>query len=206
MKKQVYLQKKEWNTYCSILHIQVPFNKKYLFLAVSDKIFDIAESIYGRQGDNHLTNLDIGILIGKYEVIYFSTISMTEVITKAISNAEMFMGHGKYDSAVDRVHTAFQGYLRKVLENRGIRYEESDTLNQIYNKLHTDICSKIGNTSISDLLRTSMRSASGMITSINDLRNKYSLVHPNDELLKDREALLIIKLVKHLSEYINNTV
>ena len=196
--------RREWNTYCSILHIQVPIDKQNIFNSESDNILDMAESIYGRQGDNYLTDINIGILIEHYEIIDFSTISLTEVISKAIADAELLMSQGKYDSAFDRVHTAFHGYLRKVLENRGVSYEESDTLSQLYNRLHTDISSRFGSVPISELIKTTMRSASGVITSINDLRNRHSLAHPNDDLLKESEAIFVIKLIKDLSDYINN--
>lgn len=71
---------------------------------------------------------------------------MTEVIGKAISDAELLMGEGKYDSAFDRVHTAFHGYLRKLLDNNSVDYEESDTLSQLYTKLHTELSSNIDST------------------------------------------------------------
>ena len=62
-------------------------------------------------------------------LIDFSEISLTQVISKAVNDAELLMQQGKYDSAFDRVHTAFHGYLRKILNNRNVQYEESDTLN-----------------------------------------------------------------------------
>lgn len=198
--------RREWDTYCSILHIQAPIDKQDSFVKEKDKILDIAESIYGRQGDNYLTNIDIGILIEHYEVIDFSSISLTEVIAKAIADAELLMSQGKYDSAFDRVHTAFHGYLRKVLENRNVLYEESDTLSQLYNKLHVDISANIGSTPIAELMKTSLRSASGIVASINDMRNRHSLSHPNEVLLHNREAEFTIRLIKDLSDYINRVV
>lgn len=196
----------EWDTYCSILHIQVPIDKQECFNKEKKKIFEVAESMYGRQGDNLLTNIDIGILVEHYEVIDFSIISLTEVIEKALSDAELFMSQGKYDSAFDRVHTAFHGYLRKLLDNKQVAYEESDTLSQLYTKLHSKISSDIGETAISDLIRTSLRSASGIISSMNDLRNRHSLSHPNDVLLDKREAELVISLVKVISDYLTLVV
>lgn len=166
----------------------------------------MAERIYGRQGDNYLTNIDIGILIEHYEIIDFSSISLTEVIAKAISDAELLMEQGKYDSAFDRVHTAFHGYLRKVLENKQVAYEESDTLSQLYSKLHMEFSANIGSTEIAELIKKSLRSASGIISAINEMRNRHSLVHPNDDLLQKREAELAIKLIKDLSDYINKIV
>ena len=98
------------------------------------------------------------------------------------------------------VFTAFHGYLRKVLDNRNVSYEESDTLNQLYNKLHSDICNKITPGPMVDLIKTTLRSGSGIISSMNDMRNRHSLSHPNSELISNREAnLCLIQLVKAIS-------
>lgn len=196
----------DWNTYCTILHIQAPIEKQKIFNSKKDDIFQIAKKIYGRQGDNLLTSVDIGILVEHYELIDFSTISLTEVIGKAISDAELLMGEGKYDSAFDRIHTAFHGYLRKLLDNKGVAYVESDTLSQLYTKLHTELCSNIGSTEIAELVKRSLRSASGVIAAINEMRNKHSLSHPNNDLLQKREAEFAIRLIKDLSDYINKVI
>lgn len=198
--------RREWNTYCSILHIQAPVEKQNDFLHEQDKILDVAESIYGRQGDNYLTDIDIGILVQHYENINFSNISLTAVISKAISDAELFMQQGKYDSAFDRIHTAFHGYLRKVLDNKGVSYEESDTLSQLYTKLHDKIESEISSPDIAELVKKTIRSSSGSIAAINEMRNKHSLVHPNTSILDKREALFAIKIVKDVTDYINEVI
>lgn len=196
----------DWNTYCTILHIQAPIEKQDIFASQNNNILQIAKKIYGRQGDNLLTSVDIGILVEHYKVIDFTSISLTEVIEKAIADAELMMGQGKYDSAFDRVHTAFHGYLRKVLDNKGVTYEESDTLSQLYTKLHTELSSQIGSTEIAELVKKSLRSASGVIAAINEMRNRHSLSHPNDDLLQKREAEFAIKLIKDLSDYINSII
>lgn len=198
--------RREWDTYCSILHIQVPLDKQDSFNTKKDEIFEIAESIYGKQGNNYLTSIDIGILIEHYEVIDFSSLSLTAVISKAISDAELLMAQGRYDSAFDRIHTAFHGYMRKVLDNRSIAYDESDTLSQLYTKLHTDISSRMAPSPIADLLRTTLRSASGIVAAFNDMRNRHSLAHPNNDLLSVREAKLAINLIRIVSDYINSIV
>ena len=112
----------EWNTYCSILHIQVPLDTRDTFVANSKLVLDVAQQLFGRQADQYLTDIDIGILVEHYEIIDFSEISLTQVISKAINDAELLMQQGKYDSAFDRIHTAFHGYLRKVLDNRNVSY------------------------------------------------------------------------------------
>ena len=122
-----------------------------------------------------------------------------------IDDAEAFMKEGKYTSAFDRVHTAFHGYLRKKLDDLGETYEESDTLNQLYNKLHTYISNNMSG-DIATLIKTTLRSASGIISSTNDLRNRHSLSHPNIDLISNREAKLCITIIKTLSDYIEQVI
>lgn len=81
----------------------------------------------------------------------------------------------------------------------------SITLNQLYNKLHTYVSSNIA-ADQSSIIKTALRSASGIISSINDLRNRHSLAHPNGSIINSREAKLCIKLVKDLTDYIEQVV
>ena len=193
--------RQEWDTYCAILHIQVPVENYELIKKAEKGLLSIAKKIFGKQGDHYLTDIETGIIVTSHEVIDFSGISVTDVVTKAIEDAELFMRDGKFDSAFDRVHTAFHGYLRKKLDDLGESYEESDTLNQLYNKLHTYVSSNIA-ADQSSIIKTALRSASGIISSINDLRNRHSLAHPNGSIINSREAKLCIKLVKDLTDYI----
>ena len=84
-------------------------------------------------------------------------------------------------------------------------YVESDTLNQLYNKLHTYVGTHIA-TDQSGVIKTTLRSASGIISSINDLRNRNSLPHPNNSIITSREAELCISLVKDLTDYIEKVI
>lgn len=76
-----------------------------------DKILSAAEKDFGRQGDHFLTDIETGFIVVSHEVADFAGISVTDAIFKAIDDTEVFMSEGKYDSAFDRVHTAFHGYL-----------------------------------------------------------------------------------------------
>ena len=197
--------RREWNTYCAVLHIQVPVENYELIKKSERRLLSVAEKIFGTQDDHYLTDIETGIIITSHEVIDFSGISVTDVVAKAIEDAEIFMRDGKYDSAFDRVHTAFHGYLRKKLDDLNETYEESDTLNQLYNKLHTYVGAHIA-IDQSGIIKTTLRSASGIVSAINDLRNKNSLAHPNGSIITSREAELCIKIVKDLTDYIEKVV
>jgi HEPN domain-containing protein len=195
----------EWNTYCAILHIQVPVDDYEFTESHKDELLSLGDKIFGRQDDYLLTDISIGILIEESEVIDLSHISKTDIIKKALEDANQFMKEGKYASAIDRVHTAFHGYLRKCLDEKNVSYEESDTLAQLYSKLHNYIAQNIvGDTE--GLIKTTLRSASGIVSAINDIRNKYSLVHPNQSLISDREAKLCIQLIRDVTSYIDEVI
>lgn len=196
--------RREWDTYCTILHIQAPIDRQDLLESQKHIIQSVAEKLYGRQGDNYLTAVEIGILVEHYESVDLSVIAVTKIISQAISDAELFMKEGKYNSAFDRVHTAFHGYLRKTLYDMNVLYEESETLSQLYNKLHAKIITHISSPHIAGLVKTLIRSASGIISSVNDIRNKHSLAHPNEEIIAEREALLAIRIIGDLSDYIDS--
>lgn len=196
----------EWNTYQTILDIKVPFNKYELFESEKNRILAVAKKIYGKQDDNILTHIEIGLLLENSEIADLSTLKKTETIEKAIDDAELLMSQGKYDSAIDRVHTAFHGYLRNILAGLEVQYFESDTLSQLYSKLHSNLPDSFESEDISQLVKTSARGATGIVSSINDFRNKHSLAHPNESLISKREAEFVIKLIESLSKYINEIV
>lgn len=130
--------------------------------------------------------------------------SQSDTIQKAIEDATLFMREGKYDSAVDRVHTAFHGYLRQLLINYCVAFAKDDGLPALYNKLHEYYGSSIQPQEVAVRIKTTVRSAIGVVNSINELRNNNTVAHPNGELIQKREAQLVIRLVNAIVDYIED--
>ncbi|HBT4455805.1 TPA: hypothetical protein MB021_002313, partial [Enterococcus faecium] len=107
--------KKGWNTLCTYLKIRVPFDDLDFFESHKDLITQTASSIYDKQGDNVLVDTILVPLPENYEVINFSQLKISDVVSQAIEDAESFMSNGEYQRAFDRVHTAFHGYLIEIL-------------------------------------------------------------------------------------------
>lgn len=55
--------RREWDTYCAILHIQVPVENYELIKNSESKLLSVAEKIFGKQGDHYLTDVETGIII-----------------------------------------------------------------------------------------------------------------------------------------------
>jgi hypothetical protein len=192
----------KWDTFSTILHIQVPFNKEDIFKKAKEELLQAARRIYRKEG-YILIDLEIDFLLEENEIINFSGIANIDVIKNAISDAELFMNEGRYDSAFDRIHTAFHGFLRNKLDNLGVNYVESDTLVQLYTKLHSTLATKINSPDVAELIKTAIRSGVGIISAINDIRNRHSLAHPNNTIIDKREAELTLQMIKVITDYIN---
>lgn len=126
----------------------------------------------------------------------------TSTIKASLSDADSFMNAGRFDSALDRIHTAFHGYLRKLLTDYEVPYVESDSIPQLYAKLHSFYGTRIQPPKVGDLVKTAMRSAAGIISVLNDARNRHTVSHPNTELIQQREAKLVIQMIKLMVDYI----
>ena len=141
----------------------------------------------------------------EFDVVNFNRIaSQSGSIHKAIEDAHMFISEEKYESAVDRVHTALHGYLRLLLCQHGISYNEDDSLPALYSKLHGCYVCNIQPSEVGERIKNILRSGSGMINTVNELRNNNTLAHPNNQLIQKREALLVIRLVNAIINYIED--
>lgn len=125
-------------------------------------------------------------------------------IQKAVEDAEVFIREGRFDSAVDRVHTAFHGYLRQLLIVHGVAYGTDDGLPALFAKLHGFYGGSIQPADVADRVKSILRSAGGMINSVNELRNNNTIAHPNGQLIQAREAQLVIRLVNAIVDYIED--
>lgn len=125
-------------------------------------------------------------------------------IQKAVEDAEVFIREGRYDSALDRVHTAFHGYLRQVLTGHSIAYGADDGLPALFAKLHGFYGSSIQPADVAERVKNILRSAGGMINAVNELRNNNTIAHPNGQLIQKREAQLVIRMVHAVVDYVED--
>ena len=138
------------------------------------------------------------------EVNFSRIATRSGTVHKAIEDAYIFIREGKYDSAVDRVHTAFHGYLRQMLTEHGASFGPDDSLPALYSKLHTFYEGNMQPVDVGERVKTILRSAGGMINAVNELRNNNTVAHPNGQLIQEREAQLVIRLINAVVDYIED--
>lgn len=136
--------------------------------------------------------------------VFAQIANRSAVIKKATDDATLFLRNGEYASAVDRIHTAFHGYLRQLLTEHQVAFVRDDSISALYNKLHDYYGNCIQPPDVATKIKTIMRSGAGIIHSVNELRNNNTIAHPNGPLIQEREARLVIGLLDVIVDYIED--
>jgi hypothetical protein len=127
----------------------------------------------------------------------------SDAIERALADAEQLIHSRGAVSGVDRVHTAFHGYLRAVCVKLNITVPDDAGITQLF-KLVRDNHSALaaGGPRADDIDRIA-RAMATILDSLNPLRNRASVAHPNDTVLGEPEAMLVINTIRTLLHYLN---
>jgi len=136
------------------------------------------------------------------ESITPSLAAPSEVVRRALVDAETLLRTSGATSAVDRVHTAMHGYLRSVCAEQGIEVTGDQTINRLLKALKAEhpAFADVGARG-QDTARV-LQGLATAIDALNPLRNHASVAHPNETLLDEPEARLVCNAVGTILNYI----
>jgi hypothetical protein len=127
----------------------------------------------------------------------------SQVVERAISDAETLITSEGATSGVDRLHTVLHGYLKAVCEQAGITFDVDATMNRLFRLIRDQ------HPAFSDLgpraqdITMVMRSMASIMDAMNPIRNNASVAHPNKDLLDAPEAMLVINAARTLLHYLD---
>jgi hypothetical protein len=128
------------------------------------------------------------------------------VVEQAIKDIEILVQSGQPISCVDRIHTALHGYLRVICGTANIAYQKDDSMARLFKLLRQQ------HPAFGDLgPRTNeigrvLNSFANILDALNPVRDHASEAHPNENLLGENEALLIVNVGRTLLHYIDAKV
>ncbi len=128
----------------------------------------------------------------------------SEVVLRALTDAENLIQTSGPTSAVDRVHTVLHGYLQAVCDGEGIVYRRDDSMVVLFKKLRS------GHPRLADLgprgqdVEKVLKSCANILDAFLPVRNQASVAHPNQELLDEPEARLVINVGRSLLHYLDS--
>jgi hypothetical protein len=127
----------------------------------------------------------------------------SDVVQRAIRDAETLIAANGATSGVDRVHTTLHGYLKVVLDDAAIPYGSDPSLTDLFKLMrerHPKFRSRGPRSADIDQI---VKTMAAIIAVLNPVRNRASVAHPNDELLDEPEAMLVINAVQTILHYID---
>ena len=127
----------------------------------------------------------------------------SDVVEHALADAEHLIQSRGAVSGIDRAHTAFQAYLQAVCKCRSILAPEDASLIQLFKLIREQhpAFQDMGPRA-QDIVRI-VRAVASILDALNPLRNRASLAHPNEELLDEPEAILVINSIRTLLRYLD---
>lgn len=128
-----------------------------------------------------------------------------ENVLESLEDAKSLIENRKAVSAVDRVHTAFHGYLREICKAQEIIFEQKDDLVVLIKKIfaeHPNLKISVKSHEIQNIVQN----LASIATSLNPVRNQGSRAHPNEKVLEEAEAVLVINTVRTVLTYLDSKI
>ncbi len=126
----------------------------------------------------------------------------SEVVFEALKDAEALLKTRGPKSAVDRAHTALHGYLKRLCSDRGAAIPADPSLTALFKIVREkfpEFSATLPHGAEARRLFGAMASA---LDSLNTIRNRGTLAHPNELLLEAPEAMLYVNLSRAVLAYV----
>ena len=127
----------------------------------------------------------------------------SEIVERALNDAEQLISGSGAVSGIDRLHTALHGYVKQACNEAGILPPEKDPdLTRLFKQLrerHPRFQAKGTREEDIGVLQNALAS---IVSVLNPIRNRASVAHPNDLLLNAPEAYLVVNCVRTLLHYL----
>ena len=130
----------------------------------------------------------------------------SEVVERALLDAQELVRATGATSGVDRIHTALHGYMREVCGGASLATVEDASLTELFKQVREahPAFRDLGPRS-EDIARV-LRALATILDSFSPLRNKASVAHPNAVLLPEPEAMLVINAARSILHYVDEKV
>jgi hypothetical protein len=147
--------------------------------------------------------VDLALDTGPPPVASPSLAITSDAVERALADAEQLLQSRGAPSSVDRIHTAFHGYLRAIATKAGLSVPPDAGATQLFKAIRAEHPAlRAAGPRASDIDRI-IFSMAAIIDALDPLRNRASGAHPNESVLGSAEAMLVVNTIKSLLHYLN---
>jgi hypothetical protein len=148
--------------------------------------------------------VDVDQRDGGPEAVSTPSLKITsEVVERALNDTEALIRSDGAVSGLDRLHTVFHGYLKAVCKDAELDFVDDPSITDLFKLIRKNHPkTPVAAPRVKDVDRI-LGAMAAIVDAFNTVRNRASVAHPNDELLDEPEAMLVINAIRTLLHYMN---
>lgn len=127
----------------------------------------------------------------------------SEAVNRAIADAAVLIRERGATSGVDRVHTTLHGYLAAVAREHQINAGTDPSTTELIKILRQQLPALQDTGPRAQDVSSILRAIGSILGSLDPIRNRASGAHPNEQVLAEAEALLVIDAARTVLNYLN---
>lgn len=124
------------------------------------------------------------------------------LVERALADAETLLKTTDATSALDRAHTALHGYVRATAEKLGKEVADDANLTTLFKVIKQEHPAFQQTPHSVEAARV-VNGFASILDAFNTARNRGSVAHPNEELLPEAEAMLMINASRTILHYLD---
>jgi hypothetical protein len=161
----------------------------------------IAEAL--EEGGNPIRFIAVSMVDDNADAVSTPTLEITSaVVERALLDFETLTKSNGAVSGIDRVHTALHGYLIAVCKDAGITPNDGADITALFSLVRQQHPKFQANPTDTESQKM-LRGLAQLVDAMNPVRNHSSLVHPNEKLLEEPEAMFVANAVRSMLHYLN---
>lgn len=149
--------------------------------------------------------IELGYQAGHVPAV-LPTVSASEVVRRALADADNLLATSGAPSTIDRLHTALHGYLKSVCVDSAITLPEGATLTQAYKALRAQHSALQSLGEHDGEIGRILGSFASVLDALNTLRNHGSVAHPNENIVELAEGALVVNAVRTIFHYLSQKI
>jgi hypothetical protein len=175
---------------------------QHIYRPIANATTDLLPNVYIRFIAVRLNTNDLP------NAVELPSLSITSsTVERALEDADKLIASGQgATSAIDRVHTAFHGYLNVLCRDAAIAIDPAEKMTSVFKKLREQHPKLSYHGPRSNEVELVFRGAATIVDAVNTLRNNASVAHPNEAVMPQAEAMFLINLIRSLLHFIEMKV
>jgi len=127
-----------------------------------------------------------------------------ETVFQALKDAEILLNQRGPEFAVDRAHTALHGFLKTLCDGRGLQVSSTASITDIFGIMRREFPELKAVVAHDGEAKKLIGSLATALDTLNTIRNRGTLAHPNEMLLDGPEAMLFINISRSILGYLES--